>query len=169
MSHDSLPAQSRLVRLWAPTLLLFVLPVHFFVSKRNQSTEHWWLTLTTPRSCELDYISWRIVSCGQCHMTVHVWSTYVWLSSVCTKWICENSAMAYPQMESAGDAGLLPMPGDGSYPPTGGAAYPPPPGYDHGEWLVPDKIVLCKGKCFVCIRDLLMQHIFWKSFVTVTS
>ena len=44
--------------------------------------------------------------------------------------------MAYPQMESAGDAGLLPMPGNASYPPAAGAAYPPPPGYDHGERLV---------------------------------
>lgn len=43
-----------------------------------------------------------------------------------------SCAMAYPQMESAGDAGLLPMPGDASYPPTAGAAYPPPAGYDHG-------------------------------------
>lgn len=42
--------------------------------------------------------------------------------------------MAYPQygqMESAGDMGLLPTPGDASYQPTDAAAYPPP-GHNQG-------------------------------------
>ena len=36
----------------------------------------------------------------------------------------------YAQMESAGDAGLLPTPGDASYQPA--AAYPPPAGLEQG-------------------------------------
>lgn len=45
----------------------------------------------------------------------------------------------YGDMESAGDTGLLPTPGDASYQPTSAAAYPPPAGYDQG--------VLCTFTC----------------------